>query len=67
MGKLFRNTIYDFAASTLAVSLLNSGTSNYSESGGLLDASRTITHKKNFLYIITTHTTKRLEFLSELA
>jgi len=45
MSKLFRNTIYDFAASTLAVSLLNSGTSNYSEAGGLLDASRTITHK----------------------
>ena len=44
MGKLFRNTIYDFATSTLAVSLLNSGTSNYSEAGGLLDAFRTITH-----------------------
>gem|GEM_PF-3060549 len=45
MSKLFRNTIYDFAAFTLAVSLLNSGTSNYSEAGDLIDASRTITHK----------------------
>lgn len=67
MGKLFdRNTIHDFAALTLVISLLSIGIIvTIQEAGGLLDPSKTIanTSKEFLIHYNNTYNKKRIVIL----